>query len=90
MKKIIMNRILTNRDLSEYKKNGYAAEQKDNIKMNPANDAWLKHSAIVEAVNNLNIEITSILDAGSYTPNHLGAPLYLAKNIMPICFVSIF
>ena len=78
---MIPNKILTNTDFANYSRDGYYATQKPGPGSNPpADDAWLKHSAVVEIVEFLKIQYSNIVDPGCHVGKHMSSQLFLAQR----------
>lgn len=77
-----LNKVLTKKDFEKLSTpGGYVDYVKSNYTDLPKDDALIKHSSIIQAVDylGLNYEMT-ILDAGCGSPKHPGSPLTIARK----------
>ena len=90
----MLNKILTIEDFERLSApGGYIDLIRKNISAPPKDDALIKHSSILEAVEELGLNSEMlILDAGCGSPKHPGAPLTIAKrtNSSLICIDRLF
>jgi len=90
----MLNKILTTEDFERLSSpGGYIDFVRRSVDVPPKDDALIKHSSILEAIEELGLNNEMlILDAGCGSPKHPGAPLTIAKrtNSSLICIDRLF